>query len=521
MVIKTQGKDEAKVNNLMDEIKASKKRKKSLDIFVKDKKELPMDKNAYVFRNGQKKDRWMLYFYDKYAETRHRFTLKDTYGNHIPPIPEAQEQAFVAGLVKFSQLKEKVDRGETIHSISVKEMFDEFLRQEKIRVSDEPHSGITPIRFRLVKSQVKWARDFLNNDKKQIYKIRRNAFDSYAVWRVEQARLYGKKDPIISTINSELGTIRRAFKSIGVGRGYLTTATMPDIKFTRRTKKVKVRDDFSDEEWLEFERSARLYFIKGRTRILDDNYTMEKHTKGKDKGLWKYRTVVTRNSTRGKNNLTHRHMFYLAMRIAADSGIRIGSLKKLKWGHIDINKKIPVEMQKEWCSVDVPAENTKTGNEYRFTAPIMRHINNLRKIVRKDLIKRDELIFVNQMTGKRWSTRIWEDYFKECLVEARLANWRKDMERGGSGGLRVDIISKKTLSFYSIRHFHITQRLKEGTPLATVARNTNTSMQYIEKHYYHYRADESVAQLAKGRERYIKPTLASTKWIRAFEADLQ
>ena len=137
------------------------------------------------------------------------------------------------------------------------------------------------------------------------------------------------------------------------------------------------------------------------------------------------------------------------------------------------------------------------------------------------MIKRDELIFVNQLTGKRWSTRIWEDYFKECLVEARLANWRKDMERGGSGGLRVDIISKKTLSFYSIRHFHITQRLKEGTPLATVARNTNTSMQYIEKHYYHYRADESVAQLAKGRERYIKPTLASTKWIRAFEADLQ
>jgi integrase len=211
-------------------------------------------------------------------------------------------------------------------------------------------------------------------------------------------------------------------------------------------------------------------------------------------------------------------MFYLAMRIAMDSGMRVGSIKKLRWQDIDKNSALPVEMQKKWCSIDVPRENTKTGNAYRCAAPIVKHINNLKKVVRRDLIKGNNLIFVNQMTGKPWSIRIWEDYLKEVLVEARIANWAEDSQRGKKG-LKIKIISGKNLTFYSFRHTHITWRLKEGTPMAIVAKNTNTSMQYIEKHYFHYQADEAVAQLAKGREKYIKPTLASTEWIRAFQVD--
>ena len=60
-------------------------------------------------------------------------------------------------------------------------------------------------------------------------------------------------------------------------------------------------------------------------------------------GTWKTRTTVTRNSTRGKTNLDHRNMFYWAMRIAMDSGMRIGSIKKLKWQHIDKNAALPQE----------------------------------------------------------------------------------------------------------------------------------------------------------------------------------
>ena len=58
-------------------------------------------------------------------------------------------------------------------------------------------------------------------------------------------------------------------------------------------------------------------------------------------------------------------MFYWAVRIAMDSGIRIGSLKKLKWKHIDENGAPTRREEKEWCCIDVPPENVKTGIGYR------------------------------------------------------------------------------------------------------------------------------------------------------------
>ncbi len=46
---------------------------------------------------------------------------------------------------------------------------------------------------------------------------------------------------------------------------------------------------------------------------------------------------------------------------------------------------------------------------------------------------------------------------------------------------------------------YITMHLSAGVPLPTVAANTDTSMKYIQEHYFHYKADESTEILGKGR----------------------
>ena len=52
---------------------------------------------------------------------------------------------------------------------------------------------------------------------------------------------------------------------------------------------------------------------------------------------------------------------------------------------------------------------------------------------------------------------------------------------------------------------------KVGVPVPVIAANTDTSMKYIQEHYFHYRADESTEILGKGRK--IKPADESLRWI--------
>ena len=54
-------------------------------------------------------------------------------------------------------------------------------------------------------------------------------------------------------------------------------------------------------------------------------------------------------------------------------------------------------------------------------------------------------------------------------------------------------------------------RLSAGVSLPTVTANTDTSMKYIQEHYFHYRADESTEIHSKVRK--IKPATESLRWI--------
>ena len=53
--------------------------------------------------------------------------------------------------------------------------------------------------------------------------------------------------------------------------------------------------------------------------------------------------------------------------------------------------------------------------------------------------------------------------------------------------------------------------LRRGVPVAIVAANTDTSLKYIEEHYFHYRADESTEILGKGRK--LKGAMTELKWV--------
>ena len=209
---------------------------------IVDRKDIPADPNAYVFRDAQRNGTWCLYFYDREVKTRHRIVLKDGNGKKPKQTTAGQDEAWMLGISKYVELKGKADRGEAIRSITFAAMCDQFIAQEKRKISSIPHQGITQDRFRLISHQINWLRRYLNNDNKQIHTFRTNAFSNYEVWRKEQAIRMGKTPPVQTTIMQELSMLKRAFREVGVANGYVAEDSLPKFPKIKLPKLKKTTD---------------------------------------------------------------------------------------------------------------------------------------------------------------------------------------------------------------------------------------------------------------------------------------
>lgn len=65
------------------------------------------------------------------------------------------EEARELAQERYIELRTRSDRGEAVNALTIGEMVDRFLEQEKRRISRTPHEGITDRRFRLLRNQTK------------------------------------------------------------------------------------------------------------------------------------------------------------------------------------------------------------------------------------------------------------------------------------------------------------------------------------------------------------------------------
>ena len=69
------------------------------------------------------------------------------------------------------------------------------------------------------------------------------------------------------------------------------------------------------------------------------------------------------------------------------------------------------------------------------------------------------------------------------------------------------------MTWYSFRHTWITFALERGVPIATVCNNCDTSIQYVQEHYFHYDAKRATDALSTGKKRALKGGL-SIEWMK-------
>jgi len=400
------------------------------------------DESCYIYRRGGTTSKyWQFYYWN--AEGKEKFRIRTTL--KTKDFLSAQSIA----QKRYIDIKGKIRNEESLQILTVKEMTEIFLRLKKENINPIPHSGGTPETFRILSNRCKKLNEFLGENTK-VDQLKRNAFEDYQQWR--ENGFGGKKPQNRTTITTELSTFKRILLTIAVKKLRILS-NLPDIPeiIVPPDEKTIRRNDFRQDEL-----SILLKAIK------------------------EWKEEITIRSSEG----IHRKMIACAIEMLLNSGMRIGAFRKIRWRDIRINTKDDIKQQKIYRIITVPAKNNKTGKQYECNCDIAIVSNILRAL--SAYTDPDDLLFCNQNNGKPFSIRIWSDAWDEIIRRSGLE------ENTG-----------RHFSYYSLRHTYATTASTNKVPILLVANNMDTSVEYIQKHYYHHRAEDLTNELNPIRKKKI------------------
>jgi integrase len=336
------------------------------------------------------------------------------------------ETAKQRGETLILQTLSDVASGRKLFGISLGELVDKFLEHEGERVKG---GFITEGRLTTIQSQ---CRALLRTKPRstKIAELDENSFHDWTLMR-------RKDNPSITqvTIRNETATIGKIFDFAHRNK----LSHFPKMYFERiRISRADVgrRDTFTIEEYEEMVKFLRTYTSK--KHCPDDEERTERQ---------KVRDYILTLS----NTL-----------------MRTGELRQLCWGDVlgyedrtdETGKKVCVvnlRIRKETSKVRRPRTIWVRGGDY---------IKRLKTY--SPFTEPTDLLFTNKTGTHPLGTR---ELYK---------HWDRVMK-----GIGIEDHSERKLSYYSLRHFGITMRMKSGVPIADVASVAGTSVSHIETHYRH------------------------------------
>ena len=340
----------------------------------------------------------------------------------------------------------------------VKQLFDfidEFLSEEQKRIADYSKKGhITKETFRVKRHHLNLLRKFYKNKNIRIEDLDYPKLYEYPTWR--QTTVCDKENPIkisppetAHTIITELSTIKSYF-------GYLKLKGYIDLppsfaKIQSESPKNLRRDYLNPRQYQQTLNTVRAW-------------------------------SNSKSST--PSQMHNKKMVYQSMMIMANSCLRIGELKGLRWYDIEYNSNLPKEDQKIGHLIRIRKEITKTGEPRTVQSPTVERFDEIKKICN-----------ISSKRGKSWPS-IPDEYLNHYVI----SKFNHPDQPLGTGtwnrlwqelkGLCADRYwGNKKVSWYSFRHTGISFAVTRGVPLLPLSINSGTGVRYIQDVYYHHESE--------------------------------
>ena len=315
----------------------------------------------------------------------------------------------------------KLNTGQKVFDISIGELAQEYLKEQELRIRvgavGKGSIGITQGRFVTIRTQVKNHLCGFLGESTKLSTIRSDTFKhKYTQYR-------RKKNPAVRdvTIINERATIGNVFRH-ALQKGLIQHNRLP--LWEEMAKNADAREAFELSEWTE---------------------------------IYKYLQSWTRNAKDKKEKLEREFVRYFIL-ILANTGIRLGELRQLRWRNVSIFTEDKVVQ----CKINVEIGKTGKRTVIGRRGDVFKKVKNL-----SSWKKNDDFVFADQKTGEQFPKKTLYKFWNEIIENTSLKN------------------KQPKPVFYCLRHTYATFRLYADTPIDKLAKNMGCEVKFIEQHYGH------------------------------------
>lgn len=315
---------------------------------------------------------------------------------------------------EYVQIKAKRLTGQKVFKISLHKVIDEWLLDQEKTIGVTKTKG----RFHTITTQTNWLKKFIKDQNFKIADINTSIFMDYYSWRRKE-----RPQTVNTTLVNEKATINAIFR-FAVKKGYINSLVIPE--FPALKKSSNKREALSLEEW------RTIYnFMRSNEFLVDDD------------------TLKTRHFIRDFTILL------------ANTGLRFGEARRLKWKHCKVVR--GKDETKKLCEISLSDDMTK--NKKARLVQGMRGDVLERIKTYSNYTSPNDFVFVDNNSGNEL---VRDNYYRA---------WKFMLKNTGLDQ------SVKEISYYNLRHSYATWRLYAGMHPTALCENLGTGLKYLEEHY--------------------------------------